>query len=408
MPASPRLPLRVGVVGCGNISDIYLSNAALFPGVKMVACASRHIEAAREKAARYGLRAMSVADLIAADEVDIVLNLTIPAAHAEITQAAIAAGKHVYSEKALAISLAVGVAILAAADAAGVRVGVAPDTILGPGVQLARRLIGEGRTGEIISGVAAVLSRGMEHWHPSPAFYYRAGGGPVLDLGPYHVAALTTLLGPVRSVVARGRIGLAERTITADGPLKGTSFRAETLTSVNALLSFRSGAEITFLASWDVWNHAMRPIELHGSAASLRVPDPDFFGGDVELSHGGPNCWERFDTTALPFGRINYPSREPHLANYRGVGLADMALAIATGRPHRCSGRFALHALAVMTGILASATEGHAVDIVDVTEPPAPFGHADAAELLHPKAVVTSGPHMYDAAAGEANNDSRV
>jgi predicted dehydrogenase len=275
-----------------------------------------------------------------------------------------------------------GASILAAADAAGVRVGTAPDTNLGPGGQLERALIAEGRTGEIVSGVAAVLSRGMEHWHPSPQFFYRAGAGPVLDLGPYHVAALTTLLGPVRSVRATGRIGLAERTITAAGPLHGTSFKAETFTTINAILSFDSWAEVAFLASWDVWNHGMRPIELHGTAASLRVPDPDFFGGDVELSRGRDG-WERFDTRDLPLGRINYPAREAHLANYRGVGLADMAFAIATGRPHRCSGRFALHALAVMAGILEAATEGHVVDITIASEPPAPFGRADAAELMH-------------------------
>jgi predicted dehydrogenase len=378
--------MRVGVVGCGNISDIYLTNAALFSSVAMVACADIRAEAAREKAARYGVKAMSVADLIGSDGVDIVLNLTVPAAHAEVSLAAIAAGKHVYSEKPLATSLTDGASIIAAADAAGVRVGTAPDTVLGPGVQLARQLIAEGRAGQIVSGVAAVLSHGMEHWHPNPQFYYRAGGGPVLDLGPYHVAALTTLLGPVRSVRATGRIGSAERTITADGPLRGTTFRAETLTTVSALLSFHSGAEVTFLASWDVWNHGLRPIELYGTAASLRVPDPDFFGGDVELSRGRDG-WDRFDTEALPFGRINYPDGGPRLANYRCVGLAEMAQAIVTGRPHRCSGRFALHALAVMTGILASATEGRAVDIATPGEQPASFGRADAAEILRKELV---------------------
>lgn len=373
---------RVGVVGSGNISDIYIANAAaLFPGIAIVACADIRAEAAREKAARYRLKAMSVGDLIGAEEVDIVLNLTVPAAHAEVSLAAIASGKHVHSEKPVAISVADGSAILAAADTAGVRVGAAPDTVLGPGVQLSRKLMADGETGEIISGVAAVLSRGMEHWHPNPEFFYRKGAGPVLDLGPYHVAALTTLLGPVKSVRATGRIGFAERTITADGPMKGRSFRVETLTTVNALLSFRSGAELSFLASWDVWKHGMRPIELHGTKASLRVPDPDFFGGYVELSTGGAE-WRPFDTAAMPLGAINYPADHPRLANYRGIGLADMARAIETGRPHRCSGRFALHALAVMNGILESAGSGQPVEIAIPTDRPAPFGAADAAELL--------------------------
>ena len=244
-----------------------------------------------------------------------------------------------------------GRALLAQAEAAGLLVGVAPDTVLGPGVQTARRLIEDGETGDIIGGVSTVLSRGMEHWHPNPVFYYQNGAGPVLDLGPYHVAALTTLLGPVKTVRATGRIGSAERTVTADGPMQGKSFKVETLTTVNALLSFVSGAEITFLASWDVWSHGMRPIELYGEKASLRVPDPDFFGGFVELS-GTDGTWREFDTAGMPLGAINYPAAEPLLANYRGIGLADMARAIETGVPHRCSGRFALHALAVMNGIL--------------------------------------------------------
>lgn len=375
------MALRVGVVGCGNISDIYITNAALFSSVAMVACADLQPDAARDKGARYGVKAMTVADLLSADEVDIVLNLTVPAAHADVSLAAIAAGKHVYSEKPLAISVADGSAILAAAEAAGVRVGSAPDTVLGPGVQLSRKLIGEGETGEIIGGVAAVLSRGMEHWHPNPEFFYRKGAGPVLDLGPYHVAALTSLLGPVKAVRATGRIGFAERRATADGPMKGKSFKVETLTTVNALLSFYSGAELAFLASWDVWNHGMRPIELHGKVASLRVPDPDFFGADVELSTGREG-WKSFDTAQMPLGRINYPASHPRLANYRGVGLADMAAAIEAGRPHRCSGRFALHALAVMNGILESASGGHAVEILIGAEQPSPFGESDAAELL--------------------------
>ncbi|MBM3525250.1 MAG: Gfo/Idh/MocA family oxidoreductase, partial [Alphaproteobacteria bacterium] len=205
--------MRVGVVGCGNISDIYIRNARRFPGLAVVACSSRGRESADAKAVQYGLRAMDAAELIAAEDIDIVLNLTVPEAHAAISLAAIAAGKHVYSEKPLGVTVAEGTAILAAADKAGVRVGCAPDTVLGPGVQFARRLIDEGATGEVVGGLSAVLSHGMEHWHPNPAFYYRRGGGPVLDLGPYHIAALTTLLGPVASVQASGRVGATERTI---------------------------------------------------------------------------------------------------------------------------------------------------------------------------------------------------
>jgi predicted dehydrogenase len=374
------VPLAIGLIGCGNISDIYLTNAKLFRDLAMVACADLRPEAASAKATRYGLRSMSVDGLIAADDIDLVLNLTVPAAHTEVSLAAIAAGKHVYTEKPLAITLADGMAILGAAVAAKVRVGSAPDTVLGPGVQQSRAMMGDGLTGEIVSGVSAVLPRGMEHWHPNPDFFYRAGAGPVLDLGPYHIAALTTLLGPVKTVRAAGRIGFTERTVTAAGPMMGKSFKVETLTTVNALLSFHSGAEVTFLASWDVWNHGLRPIELYGKVASLRVPDPDFFGGVIELSEGRDR-WKPFETSRLPLGGTNWPTAEPRLANYRSVGLADMATAILTGRPHRCSGEFALHGLAVMLGILESAIEGQAVEIAVATEQPQPFGKDDLAGL---------------------------
>jgi predicted dehydrogenase len=376
--------LRVGVVGCGNISDIYIRNARRFPGIEVVACSSRRNESTRAKAALYELRAMEVADLIRSDDIDVVLNLTIPEVHADISLAAIAAGKHVYSEKPLGITVAEGAAILAAAATTGVRVGCAPDTFFGPGVQLSRRLIDEGRTGEIVGGVSAVLSHGMEHWHPNPEFYYRRGGGPVLDLGPYHITALVALLGPVASVKASGRIGAATRTITADGPTKGRTFRPEVLTTVNALLRFASGAEIVFLASWDVRNHGLRPIELYGASGSLRVPDPDFFGGAVETSSG--DAWEVLDTATMPLGAINYAdpaekSGRPTLANYRGVGLADMASGIVTGRPHRASGGLALHVLAVMEGILAAADTGGSIDIAIPAERPEAFGAADLAAL---------------------------
>jgi predicted dehydrogenase len=373
---------RVGIVGCGNISDIYIRNAKLFPGIAVIACASRGDASARSKADRYGLRAMSVRDLIGAEDIDIVLNLTPPEAHHDVSQAAIAAGKHVYSEKPLGIAVAEGAAIVAAADAARVRVGCAPDTVLGPGVQVARRLIDDGETGEIVGGVAAVLSHGMEDWHPNPEFYYRRGGGPVLDMGPYHITALVTLLGPVRSAQAAGRIGAAERLVTAEGPQKGKRFRPEVMTTINALLSFRSGAEIAFLTSWDVRNHGLQPIELYGTRASLRVPDPDFFGGDIELSAGGG--WTSIETATLPLGTPNHadPAADGALfANYRGVGLAEMARAIEAGSPHRCSGALALHVLAVMEAILESAASGERIDIRGAVERPAPFGGEDVATL---------------------------
>jgi predicted dehydrogenase len=371
--------MRVGIIGCGNISDVYVRNARLFKDIEIIACADIHRPSAERLARNYSLREMNVPALLAADDIEIILNLTLPAAHAEISRAAIAAGKHIYSEKPLATSLRDGITLIEEAEAKDLRVGAAPDTILGAGLQTAKALIDEGRVGQIITGLAAVMNRGMEHWHPNPAVFYQKGAGPVLDLGPYYVAALTALLGPVSQIRAVGQISPLQRRYGAEGPKKGELFSVGTFTTLNAILTFSSGANVSFLASWDVWKHGVRPLELHGTLASIRVPDPDTFGGDVELSinnelvniHDAINVaslekkpdWLIHETGEKTFGGINYPTGYPVIANYRGLGLAEMANAIVEGRPHRCSGRFALHALAVMLGIIESAESGESVEI---------------------------------------------
>jgi predicted dehydrogenase len=370
--------MRVGIIGCGNISDIYVRNAKLFHDVEIIACADISPAAAERLAAKHSLPEMEVQALLAADDIEIILNLTLPTVHAEVSRAAIAAGKHVYSEKPLATSLPDAVALIEEAEAKGLRLGCAPDTILGAGLQTAKGLIDEGRAGQIVTGLAAVMSKGMEHWHPNPAVFYQKGAGPVLDLGPYYVAALTALLGPVSQVRATGQIGQLERRY-GEGPKKGEAFSVDTFTTLNAILTFATGANVSLLASWDVWRHGVRPIELHGTLASIRVPDPDTFGGNVEVSannvllniHDATNValaeaqgdWLIHKTGEKTFGGINYPAGNPVIANYRSLGLAEMANAIVQGRPHRCSGRFALHALAVMLGIIESAESGDTVRI---------------------------------------------
>lgn len=376
------MALGIGLIGCGNISDIYLTNGAIFRDIDFVACADINPEAARRQARRYGIAERSVDALLASGDVDIVLNLTIPAVHAEISQAAISAGKHAYCEKPLATSLEDGVALMAGAHAKGLRVGCAPDTVLGAAVQEARRRIEAGAIGKPLLGVASILSHGMEGWHPNPGFYFQAGGGPVFDMGPYYISALVQLLGPIRSVVATGQMGFAERLITAESsPLKGTKIKVETLTTLQALVNFASGAQITFMASWDVWANGMLPIELHGTEASLRVPDPNWFGGAVSIAE--PNKpWTEIATGERVFGRFNWPADKPWTANYRGLGLADMARGIVDGRPHRANGEVGLHVLAVMDGILKSATEGRRIDIAQQCERPPILDEAEAAGLL--------------------------
>ncbi|MDO6588309.1 Gfo/Idh/MocA family oxidoreductase [Salipiger sp. 1_MG-2023] len=381
-------PLRVGVMGCGNISDTYLKNASLWRHIEFVACADLSVEAAQRKADIYDLKAMSVAEMIAADDVDIVLNLTIPSAHADVSIAALEAGKHVYTEKPLAAHFADGQRILKAARKAGRRVGSAPDTVLGPGFQTGRAIHDSGQMGEVITGLAAVLSRGMEHWHPNPSFFFQQGGGPVLDLGPYYLAALVSILGPVRRVQASGRIGRAKRLVTGEGPMKGQTVPVETFTTLNALLSFEGGAEITFLASWDVPHSDLRPIELHGTNGTLRLPDPNMFGGTVAFAEVG-GTFDVTSTSEQPFGADNrlWMEKFPYTC-YRGLGLADMARALQAGEDFRCSEDFSLHVLEVLFAIEDAAQNGRGVELTTTCTRPTAMAFEQARDLLAKQADI--------------------
>lgn len=375
-------PLRVGLIGCGNISDAYLTLAPRFRGFVFTACADLDPAAAKRQSERYQIAARGVQDLLASDDVDIVLNLTAPQAHVEVSLAALAAGKHVYSEKPLAITVADGEKIMTSARARKLRVGAAPDTVLGAGVQAARALIDAGVIGRPLTGLAAVMSYGMEHWHPNPAFFFRHGAGPVFDMGPYYLSALVTLLGPVASVQAVGQIGFTERVVTSPTAVApGETIKVETLTSVQALLQFASGAQVTFLASWDVWRHSVPPIELHGHQASLRLPDPNWFGGDLMLARKQED-WRTIDLSDSALSAVNWTPAAPRFANFRGLGLADMARAIVDRRPHRANGDIALHVLAVMAGILEAAVEERRVTVAHSCERPQALGELEGRGLL--------------------------
>ncbi len=375
------MALKVGIIGCGNISDTYLRNGPLLRDIDYVACADLNPDAARAKAIAHGIEAVSIETLLKRDDVHAILNLTIPAAHGDVSLQAIDAGKHVFTEKPLAISREEGKAVLAAAAAKGVRVGSAPDTILGPGMQTARSIVDSAELGDIVTGLATVMSHGMEDWHPNPAFFFKKGAGPVLDMGPYYVTALINMLGPVRRVQATGRIGSAERLVTAEGAMKGQRVKVETFTTVNALLSFASGAEITFLASWDVWNYDLRPIELHGTAGTLRVPDPNNFGGSVDLSIG-TGTFRPIDASAMPFGADNRLwAGEFPFSCYRGMGLEDMARSIDAGIPHRCSGELGYHALDVLLAIEEAATEHRVITLTSTCGRPASLSAGDVLEF---------------------------
>lgn len=386
------MPMKIGVIGCGNISDTYFINGPLFRDIEYVACADLNAETARQKAAKYGLKALSVDELLKRDEIDAVLNLTVPNAHAEVALRAIAAGKHVYTEKPLAVSLREGREILEAARISGVRVGSAPDTVLGPAVQTARGIIDSREVGTVISGLGSVQDYGMEHWHPNPTFFYKKGGGPVLDMGPYYISALVHMLGPVTTVQASGSIVYPQRVVKTEGPTKGTLINVETLTTLQALLSFASGAQIVFLASWDVWNSDLRPLELHATEGTLRIPDPNQFSGRLSVSVG-PDDFRDIETNSLPFGSYNRDwAGTGVLSNscYRGLGLADMAASITAGTEHRCSAEIGFHVLEILLGIEEAAFEKRIVNLDSTCERPAVLTSADAQRLLAPLKPATA------------------
>ena len=370
--------LGVGIIGCGNISAAYLRLGPLFQGVDIRAVADVNSDAAAARAEEFGVRAMSVADLLAADDIDVIVNLTIPDAHYQVTTSILEAGKHAYTEKPVVLTLEEGLALRKLSEETGLRVGSAPDTFLGGAHQKARALIDEGAVGRIVAGSAAVMSHGMEHWHPNPDFFFLPGAGPVLDVGPYYVTNLIQLLGPVKRVGALSSSASATRTITSE-PRAGEEIPVKTPTKIHALLEFEQGATITLSASWDVWAHRHGPMELYGTDGSLFVPDPNFFGGAVEMA-GSDGEISEAEAWDHPFGIPNQDER----ANYRTVGLADMIAAMAQGRPHRCSLDLAIHAVDVMTSILTSGERREFVDLTTTCDRPTPLGIEDARALLKP------------------------
>jgi predicted dehydrogenase len=372
--------LGIGIIGCGNISTSYLRLAPLFKGLKVRAVADINPDAAKARGEEYGVKAQSVEDLLANPEVDVVINLTIPDAHFGVTKRILEAGKHAYSEKPLVLSLKEGKTLRDLAAKKGLAVGCAPDTFLGGSHQQARAALDEGQIGTITSGSAAVLNHGMEHWHPNPDFFFLPGAGPMLDLGPYYVANLINLLGPVKRVGALTSSAAEERVIS-NGPRNGQTVPVKTPTNIHALLEFHSGATINLSTSWDVWHHKRNHFELYGTEGTLYVPDPNFFGGTVEI--GGKNGkLKALKPWKHPFGKVNQNHNGRELANYRTAGLADMVTALVEGRDARCSLERALHGVDVMTACLTSGETGKFVTLTTTCTRPAALSPAEARALL--------------------------
>jgi predicted dehydrogenase len=349
-------PLGVAVVGCGAISQEYLRNLCSYPDLRVVACVDLDLDRARAAAERHRVPVVGELDAVLEHpDVELVVNLTVPAAHTAVSMAAVLAGRHVYSEKPLALDPAAAGALLAEADAAGVRVGGAPDTFLGAGWQATYRLLRDGVIGTPLSALAVMQDPGPDRWHHNPEFYFQPGGGPLFDMGPYYLTALAALFGPVTRVAGTARTGHPERVVKA-GPRAGAVLRVDVATHVAALLDFAGGQTASVVFSFDSPLARQDLVEITGTTATLAAPDPNSFAGPVRLRQAGSADWTTMAAAAAK------PSR--------GLGVLDLARALATGRPHRASGALARHVVDVMTAILESADRAEFVAVRSTFEPP--------------------------------------
>lgn len=350
----------IGIIGSGDISAAYLRVAQELRLFQVAAVSDLDQERARARAQEFGVRACTPDELLALPELSAVVNLTPPAAHASVSEAVLRAGKHLYSEKPLATSRAAGRALLAEATSRGLRLGCAPDTFLGAGLQSARELLDAGAIGTPLAATAFMLSSGPEAWHPNPHFFFQPGGGPLFDMGPYYLTALVNLLGPVRAVTGQAVSAQAER-VAGHRTRLGERIPVNTPTHVTGLLDFEAGASATLITSFDVQASELPRIELYGSEGTLSLPDPNTFGGPLRLRRAGAKDWEEVKL------------RRPFQKNARGIGLADLLWGLDTGEAPRASGELAYHVLDVMGSVLESAEQGHRLELTSRVERPAPL-----------------------------------
>ena len=354
------LPARIGLVGCGIISSRYIEVGRELPEIDIRSCADVIHAAAKAQAEKYGLRAQSLEDLFAAADIDLVLNLTPPPAHYSVSKAALEAGKSVYSEKPLAANFAEGKELTALANEKSLRIGCAPDTFLGAGHQSARFYLDEGIIGAPVAANAFMMSRGHEYWHANPAFYYKPGGGPMLDMGVYYLTALVHLLGPVKRVTGSARATWLERTISSE-PRKGEVIEVEVPTYVTGVLDFECGAIGTIITTFDTQASGLPRIELYGETGTLNLPDPNTFGGPLQVRTHADNSWKEL------------PLRFGHAGNSRGIGTADMAVSTVEDQQHRANAELALHVLEIMEAVHIASETGRHVELTTRCERPHPL-----------------------------------
>ena len=379
---------KVGLIGCGHIAETYFRAEKYFNNIKIIKCADINLKAARKCSKEYGIKFLSVNEILKDQEVEIILNLTIPKAHYEISKKALLNGKHVYSEKPLAINLKDGKELLKISRRKKLYLGNAPDTFLGGGIQKSKELVEKNIIGKIKLGNAVFAFPGIQSYHPNPEpWFAKLEGGPVIDMGPYYITALVNLLGPAKKVSGRIINGSKYRTIGI-GPKKGRKFKVNCPTTYLSTITFKNNTVIRLTLSFDVIAHQRNHIELYGEKGSMIVPDPNMFGGSVFTCKKLGDNWKEFKTTKMHLGKINIRTQSsraneaPTNANYRGAGLSEMAYSIEKKRKHLCNGEISLHVLDIITSIMKASKSGVNQSINTECVKPKKFTNIDIRKII--------------------------
>ena len=379
---------KVGLIGCGHIAETYFRAEKYFNNIKIIKCADINLKAAKKCSKEYGIKFLSVNEILKDQEVEIILNLTIPKAHYEISKKALLNGKHVYSEKPLAINLKDGKELLKISRRKKLYLGNAPDTFLGGGIQKSKELVEKNIIGKIKLGNAVFAFPGIQSYHPNPEpWFAKLEGGPVIDMGPYYITALVNLLGPAKKVSGRIINGSKYRTIGI-GPKKGRKFKVNCPTTYLSTITFKNNTVIRLTLSFDVIAHQRNHIELYGEKGSMIVPDPNMFGGSVFTCKKLGDNWKEFKTTKMPLGKINIRTQSsraneaPTNANYRGAGLSEMAYSIEKKRKHLCNGEISLHVLDIITSIMKASKSGVNQSINTDCVKPKKFTNIDIRKII--------------------------
>ncbi|MDC0194797.1 Gfo/Idh/MocA family oxidoreductase [Alphaproteobacteria bacterium] len=380
--------IKVGVIGCGNIADRYIKNSKLFfNNFEIDACADIKEEASKSFAEKYNVRHLSLEDILVDKEIELIINLTIPNVHYEVSKSILESKKHSYSEKPLSIEFDDGKKLNDLAKENNVYIGCAPDTFLGAGIQTARKFIDDNKIGNVQLGSISMAVPGHEIWHPNPDFYYQYGGGPILDMGPYYFSALVNLLGSVKTVESKFKTIYKKRTI-GSGERKGQEILVDIPTSIISHLEFKSGALIDAFFSFDIWKHNKYHIELYGDRGSMNMPDPNMFGGQLLICSKRGGEWESIPTEHMNLGKYNIEKNnqrtytEPTVANYRGIGVSEMIDSIKKGKKNRCSGELSLHVLDIMDSILLSGKDNKKINLRSECDRPKYFSEEENIHLL--------------------------